>query len=255
MTSTSSFYRFHTYAALAALLSLTSIGCGSKGTDEEGEAGATGSGATGGSASGGSGGSSGSGGTSGTGATSTAIEEWNFDEDLEGWDVLRVTGGSTPESLAAATTAEWSGDEGYDDVPGSVKMTIPFDDIEQSVVLFITTPTDHQDMTGRKMEVRVKLGEGLTDDASNPGGAQPFAKGGPDYVWAEGGWQNLGPEQAGAWVVAQIVFEEPGNMTAFDMGYDPTQVMEFGVKIGTGSLATDYHEATVYIDAIRILEN
>lgn len=237
--------------SLVAALSLASVGCGSKGTDEEGgEGGDSSSGATGGTS--GSGGSSGKGGSSGSGA-SPAVHEWNFDEDLEGW---ALHSDAKPASLAGETTLEWSDEEGEGDVVGSAKLTIPFTGQEDYVLLSFNVPSDIADMSGLRLEVRTMLAEGLTDDTMNPGGAQPFAKGGEAYVWAQGSWTNLGVNERGLFITAPLTFDLPTNdeATAPLDGYDPANIREFGVKIGTGGSGTDYHEAVVYIDSVRVVQ-
>lgn len=234
--------------SLVAVLSLASAGCGSKGTDEEGGGG-------GDSSSGATGGTSGSGGSSGKGGSSSGtvvVHEWNFDEDLEDWSIHST---SDPATLAGETTLEWSDEEGEGDVVGSAKMTIPFSGVENSVLLSYNVPADIADMSGLRFEARVMLSSGLTDDSMNPGGAQPFAKGGENFVWAQGNWTNLGVDEKGVFITAPLTFDTPTNDDSAPLdGYDPANIREFGVKIGTGSLATDYHEAIVYVDYIRVVQ-
>jgi hypothetical protein len=233
--------------SLVAALSMASVGCGSKGTDDEGGEGGESSGATGGTS--GSGGSSGKGGSSGA----TVIHEWNFDTDLEEWT---IHSSSEPAALAGDTVLEWSDEEGAGDVVGSAKVTIPFDGIEQYVLLSLNVPSDIADMSGLRFEARVMLAMGLTDDPNNPGGAQPFAKGGENFVWAQGNWANIGADEKGAFINAPLTFDSPTNdeATAPLEGYDPANIREFGVKLGTGSNGTDYHEAVIYVDYVRVVQ-
>jgi hypothetical protein len=235
--------------SLVAALALATVGCGTKGTDEEGgEGGEPSSGATGGTS--GSGGSSGKGGSS-TGPT--VVQEWNFDTDLEDWT---IHASSEPATLAGESTLEWSDEEGVGDVVGSAKLTIPFDGVEDYVLLSYNVPADIADMSGLRFEARVMLAMGLTADANNPGGAQPFAKGGEAFVWAQGNWTNIGVDELGAFITAPLTFDTPTNdeTTAPLEGYDPANIREFGVKIGTGSNGTDYHEAVLYVDYIRVVQ-
>jgi hypothetical protein len=233
--------------SLVAALSIASVGCGTKGTDDEGGEGGESSGATGGTS--GSGGSSGKGGSSGA----TVIHEWNFDEGLEEWT---IHSSSEPAALAGDTVLEWSDEEGAGDVVGSAKLTIPFDGIEQYVLLSFNVPSDIADMSGLRFEARVMLAMGLTDDPNNPGGAQPFAKGGENFVWAQGNWANIGADEKGAFINAPLTFDSPTNdeATAPLEGYDPANIREFGVKLGTGSNGTDYHEAVIYVDYVRVVQ-
>lgn len=245
MIPTASFTTLPALASLAAALALASVGCGSKGTDEEGQ---------GGESSGATGGTSGSGGSSGKGGSGpTVVHQWNFDTDLEDWTIHSA---SEPVALAGDSVLEWSDEEGAGDVKGSAKLTIPFDGTEQYVLLSFDVPSDIADMSGLRFEARVMLSAGLTADPSNPGGAQPFAKGGENFVWAQGNWTNIGADELGAFITAPLTFDSPTNdeATAPLDGYDPADIREFGVKFGTGSNGTDYHEAVIYVDYVRVVQ-
>lgn len=229
------------FASIASILvlSLNSLACGSKGTDEEGgEGGETSSGATGGTS------SAGKGGSGGTGAsTAEPIVEYNFDEDAEGWAIVMGTGASTPAELQTEATLEWVSDEG-----GALKVTIPFTDELQSLGISISVPEGIRDMTGRTLEVRAKLVEGLTDDGSKPGGIQPFGKSGEAYIWAQGAWTNIGGDMP-IWLQPSLVFETPDGS---DPGYDFTDIREVGVKFGTGTGTVVSTDAVLLVDWIRI---
>lgn len=248
MTPTASFTTRPALVSLVLALSIASAGCGAKGSDEDGGEGGESSGATGG--------TSGSGGSSGKGGSNngpTVIHEWNFDEGLEDWAIHSA---SEPVALAGDTLLEWSDEEGAGETRGSAKVTIPFDGIEQYVLLSFNVPSDIADMSGLRFEARVMLASGLTDDPTNPGGAQPFAKGGENFVWAQGNWTNIGADEKGAFITAPLTFDSPTNdeATAPLEGYDPANIREFGVKLGTGSNGTDYHEAVVYVDYVRVVQ-
>ena len=116
-------------------------------------------------------------------------------------------------------------------------------------------PADVADMSGLRFEARGRQAMGLTADPNNPGGAQPFAKGGENFVWAQGNWTNIGADELGAFITAPLTFDTPTNDASAPLdGYDPANIREFGVKIGTGSNGTDYHEAIVYVDYVRVVQ-
>ncbi len=226
------------YAGVA-IFALQSLACSDKGDSEPSS---DGSGATGGS---GAGGSGGSGGTSST----PPVAQFNFDADEEGWAVLEGDGASMPASLQTDTTVEFSDAEG-NPAPGSLKVTVPFTGAEEQVSIALNVPDGETwDYTGKKLSFKVMLESGLTEDTMNPGGVRAFAKGGPDWTWAAGTWNNAGAEEIGKWLTPTIDFTNPSESNE---GYLSTDVRQIGIQINTGGLGETYTTAVVYIDTATV---
>lgn len=208
-----------------------------------GKGGGTGgsAGSTGGSAgSGGSSGSAGSGGTAGQSFTRV----WNFAADVEGWTTVY----SEPISVRIDPTHVT--DDGSPE-PGSLGLvSIPFSAREQKlqVGVELAAPVD---LTGKVVTAKVKLVSGLTASAQEPAGAKLYTKSSQGFVWADGGWTNLVP---GEWVT--VKYDPAASSffidTANDAGaYNPAQVRQIGLELGTGSSATNaWTTGTIRIDTV-----
>ncbi len=231
-----------------------SLACSSKGSDDPASTGSGASTSAGGSAgtattAGTAGIASGGGGDSGSGGTATTVMpalEFAFAADLENWGILTGMGASSPDEMQQNTSVDWDGAEGQPEL-GSMKISVPFSDVDQSVAVQVET-AEPMDFSGKKLTFKALLESGLSEDPTTPGGVRAFAKGG-EWVWAEGTWKNIGVDELGTWVSATLDFSDPAGSEA---GYDATMIRQVGIQILTGSMGTTYGPAVLYIDAITV---
>jgi len=246
----------------ASLLALWAAGCSSGEGDGEGAGGATGSG-----------GDEATGGDEPTGGEPGATEEvlQDFDTGDGGISILDYDGdevdgiqyvntgsehdrselmGLDPD---VAPTARWSGDiDGYDDEPGVVVVTAPFNGFNQSVDLewHFDTP---QDLSGKYLLARVLILDdgGYVQGTGAAGGGHVFAKSGEAWDYADGTWTTLKQDDYGSWVEMEFDLDNPSYAVS---GFDPTVVQGYGLQISTGGAVgdTDPTPATIYIDQVAI---
>jgi hypothetical protein len=166
-----------------------------------------------------------------------------FDADVENWAITY----SEPEGLMTDSQIAHNAAEG-DPAAGCLEVTVPYTAAEQK--LFVSyTPATPLNMTGTTITAMVQLAAGLTTDPSAPGGAKLYVKTGDDYVWADGGWNNL--ETAGAWLLITLDVSNPSGYIA-STDYDPSDVRELGIEFDTNTTAAlDYSTATIYIDTVE----
>jgi len=272
------------YVGLAAsLLALSSSGCSSGEGDGEGAGGATGSGgdeATGGDsgdaggAEGDTGGAEGdTGGEPGTGGDAgdaeVALQEFkngdggveilSYDGDVADGIQYVNTGSEHDRSELmgldpdVAPTATWSGDiDGFDDEPGVVVVTAPFNGYNQSVDLewHFDTP---QDLSGKYLIARVLILDdgGYVQGTGAAGGGHVFAKSGEAWDYADGTWTTLEQKDYGTWVELEFDLDNPSYAVS---GFDPTVIQGYGLQISTGGAIgdTDPTPATIYVDQITL---
>jgi len=208
---------------------------GSAGTP--GTAGASSPGAAGASSSGSAGttgvagstatGTAGGGGTSATTNTDPATFAYLYNSSVEGWVLNNYADGgranladpaqaSTPAPTIAVDTAVGNPDA------GSLKVTAHFTDWKQYVdaVINVSPP---KTLTGRVLRARVRLTSG-----SFGGGAQIHAGTGSSYRFAAGAWTTM---TVGNWTELAI---ELDAARAADAMFDPSMVVQIGVKFDTG---------------------
>jgi hypothetical protein len=207
-----------------------------------------GSGSAGSNAAGSAGSLSGASGSAGTaGASGEVLMEWTFDTELEGWALAP----SQPLFESTLLTFDATAPDGT--TAGCARLEVPFDGQDQ--VALIEVPIPPTDLWQARLEARVMLGAGLTDDPMNPGGVQPYAWSGGGSVLAHGTWSNLGPDERGHWVNAALLFADPVDDPWLLEFYNPSDIDVVGLRFSTGSIGTDYRPAVFCIDWIRIVRH
>ncbi len=182
------------------------------------------------------------------GSSSTTLLSYTFDSNTQGWSILMGSGASTPAGLQSSSGLVWANDQG-DPSPGALKLSIPFDSINEFTAVSIDVGgSSPLNLSGKTLSVRVRLASGLSSDPSHPGGVKAYAKGGSGWAWANGPWSNTGADQLGSWHIATLALSSPDYQ---DAGYTATDVREIGVQVCTAG-AGNAAPAVIYIDSVVI---
>jgi hypothetical protein len=202
---------------------------GAAGSDSTGAAGSSSSGTAGADSTGAAGsdstGAAGTTGAAGSGSPGPATFAYTFDTSIQAWELNKYADANRknladPASGSTPTLA-WDGSTG-DPTPGSLKATATFTDWKQFVDAMINlTPT--KSIPGRVLRVRVRLVSGKFT-----GGAQIHANTGSSYRYAAGTWTTIA---SGQWVELTLDLDAAH---AADSAFDPTMVVQVGVKFDTG---------------------
>jgi len=168
-------------------------------------------------------------------------QAWTFDASTEGWSILEST---SSQDVLGSTGSVWSLAEGQPEA-GSVRLDVPFDATEQQVAYGYRFGSP-RDLTGRVLSVWVLLASGFNVSPNEPGGAQVYAFSGDEWIWANGPWFML--QNEGEWTQGVLDIDAP--LTEFD-GFDPTDIREIGVMIGTGTVG-EHVPAIFYVDTCEL---
>lgn len=245
----------------SAALGLTAAACGSSSSSGGvgGAAGAADAGHDAGSGGKGMGGNRGMGGAQGGAAGNPAcnsakyMHTSTFGAILDGWVVAT---NSTPGSLApipgpdgstaSGTIVEIDNTDGMPKTPvlGSVKLTIPFDGVNQTL-LFAQNMTS-LNMAGETVTAQVKLNSGLNVGPVNVGTARLVLKTTGAYNYAPG--NSIPLDSSADW---QQISIDVSNPPMPPVGYDPCDVREIDIEIATGGSGT-YTTAVMHIDTIAV---
>jgi len=210
-------------------------------------------GGMGGSTSTGSGGSSGNndggGGSSPSGIVGSPIA--TFDTTVEGFildnyhdKAPKVNLGDPMSGLNVTPTIAWDGSDG-NPMPGSLKVMAPYSDANQYVLAQRDYGTSNpQNWLGKTLHVRIKV-----TDGTFKGGAQVFVKTGTAFVFG-GTYTNLAMTKN--WQEVTLSLATAMSPMTHDPGFDPTQVIQFGVELNTGSAGTGSTPVTFNIDSFSV---
>jgi hypothetical protein len=130
---------------------------------------------------------------------------------------------------------------------GSVEIMAPFSGANQYVDFQNTTmfgTARPQNWMGGTLHVRVKV-----DGGSFVGIAQPYVDTGMGYVF---GGQSTNYPKGNDWQEFTVNVNKPTNPTTPNAGYDPTQVIAFGIQISSGSAGGSQAPVTFHIDSFSI---
>jgi hypothetical protein len=167
-------------------------------------------------------------------------QAWTFDSSTEGWSILLAS----PEDFVDSTGAVWSLAEGQPDA-GAVRLDVPFTATGQQVSYGLRFDNP-RDLTGRVLAVWVLLANGFNLSPSEPGGGQVYAFSGDGWIWANGPWFMLQNQRG--WTQGVLDIDAPE--TVYE-GFDPTDIREIGVMIGTGTVG-EHVAAIVYLDTFEL---
>jgi hypothetical protein len=163
---------------------------------------------------------------------------YSFDSGTEGWTLYATS----PERLESNTDVRYDSQNG-DKTPGALRLSAPFDGSNQKIEVQATfNPID---LRGRTIVARVRLGSGLSADATNPGGIKLFVKTGASFNYASGAWAYLRPGEG--WVDVTFDCDAPVLVPS---EFDASQVRQLGVELRTFTETTQVSPAVVYLDAV-----
>jgi hypothetical protein len=237
------------FAATAATCTLLAQASSSSGGSSSGSGGSSGSN----SSSGSSGGGGDGGGNSPIVGCPLATFDTNAGGGQEGISINAYHDTGTTTNLADPTqmfpmqpTIAWDGTIGNPS-PGSLTVVVPYTGANQYVdlqnaALFGTAHP--QDWTGAKMHVRVKA------DGSFVGGVQPYVITTSGYVFG-GSHTNFtsGVPVGNSWRDFTVNVSSPVTSNA---GYDPKQVIIFGLQLTSDQAGASQRTATFHIDSISV---
>jgi hypothetical protein len=173
-----------------------------------------------------------------------------FGAIFDSWDVAN----NSSDGLAPMTSADGSFTGGTlreldlndgDPTKGSVKLTIPFTTVNQT--LLFARLYAGVNMTGMTVTARVKLDSGLITGPSDIGQAFLALKSTSVYLYGSGPDVTLDP--SGGWTTISASADFPSANT--QPGYTACDIREIDVVIQTGATG-NYRQAVVHIDTISI---
>jgi hypothetical protein len=150
-----------------------------------------------------------------------------FDKNTQGFT---VAANGHPDG-AATPTLTWDGTTGQPASPaGSIETTLPFNNYVQSYFIQSSVqPT--ADLSGKTLHANVMLDKVDGGASSIPGGYVQLFVQSNGYKFAQGAGAGL---TAGQWTALTMTVSTPNGTPA--TGYDPTQIIQVGVQIGTGGM-------------------
>ena len=163
---------------------------------------------------------------------------FTFDADVQGWELYATS----PERLESTTRVRYDAQNG-DKSPGVLVMEAPFDSSNQKIE--VQGNVNSTDMRHRTIRARVRLGSGLSSDATYPGGIKLFAKAGATYGYASGPWTYLRPGEG--WVDVTLDCDSP---VLVPDEFDASQVRQIGAELRVFNETTNVSRATVYLDSV-----
>jgi hypothetical protein len=167
---------------------------------------------------------------------------YGFEAGSEGW-AARAVAGSRAFKQAKASTEQAKQDK------ASLRLDteLAADDIEKSQgEAFVKLPTP-VDLMGKKITAAVFAGAGAAGDDAKPNGFQLFAKDERSQS-VYGAWHNVREEE---WMELELLLagtEPTGGY--MDSEFDPHQVVEVGIKMGTGQGSGSTFTGPVYVDEV-----
>lgn len=122
-------------------------------------------------------------------------------------------------------------------------------DLKQGMA-FVMVPGD---MAGRTISAQVWCPDGAQGDVSNPNGIQLFVKD-QNFRSQFSSWRNIGTSiPVNEWVEIQLTPSEtnsPGGYT--DSGFDPSEIMIAGIKLGAGTGSQVPFQGSCYLDSVSL---
>jgi hypothetical protein len=147
-----------------------------------------------------------------------------------------MSGASPPPMLSVDT------DVGNPEAP-SLRLTAPYSGARQYVdIQRVLGTTNIQNWSGRTLRVRVRLTEG-----TSTGGIQLYVKTTSAYVFG-GSFTNFAMGSS-SWQEFMLDIDNP---TTRITGYDPSQVISFGLQLNSGDGGAGSRPVTFHIDSFSI---
>jgi len=126
--------------------------------------------------------------------------------------------------------------------PGSLKVVAPYTGANQYVDIQKSMTNSPQDWRGKTLHVRLKVADG-----TYPGGAQVYVITVPNQYVFGGTFTNVAKNNN--WQEFTVNVDAPMTQNS---GYDPSQIIEVGVQLNTGSAGGSATTVTFNIDSFSI---
>lgn len=171
---------------------------------------------------------------------------YDFESGTDGWTFQDYTDSQAISAVAQSSVQAKSGSYS---LMGTAHLVPGDANYSKGEVLVNRTAANTLNLNGLQTSVSVFGPTGAAgSNPSSPNGWQVFFK---DANWLSwyGPWTNM---TVNAWQTLSVT---PGVTTpAFvDSGFDPTQIMVMGVKLGTGGLSTGTYDGAVYVDQFSVV--
>jgi hypothetical protein len=108
-------------------------------------------------------------------------------------------------------------------------------------------PLDLRDCT---ITILVYVPTGAIGDPSSPNGLQVFVKD-SDFRSEYGTWRDIKPDKQDQWIEVQLPVSATEPIGGYmDKGFDPSQIIIVGVKMGAGGKSEAKYDRPIYIDSV-----
>lgn len=171
---------------------------------------------------------------------------YDFETGVEGWTFQDYT---DSQAISAVAQSNVQAKSGSYSLMGTAHLVPGDANYSKGEVLVNRTAANALNLQGLQASVSVFGPTGAAGtNPSSPNGWQMFFK---DVAWKSwyGPWTNM---TVNAWQALSVT---PGVTTpAFvDSGFDPTQIMVMGVKLGTGGSSTGTYDGAIYVDQYNVV--
>jgi hypothetical protein len=171
---------------------------------------------------------------------------YDFETGVEGWTFQDYT---DSQAISAVAQSNVKAKSGSYSLMGTAHLVPGDANYSKGEMLVNRTAANALNLNGLQASVSVYGPTGAAGtNPSSPNGWQMFFK---DVTWKSwyGPWTNMA---VNAW---QTLAVTPGVTTpAFvDSGFDTTQIMAMGVKLGTGGSSTGTYDGAVYLDQYNVV--
>lgn len=180
--------------------------------------------------------------------------KYNFEEGAMGWQERQEE--HSRAVVDVFRTAERSYEEQYS---LALKMNLVANDPDdqlrkgEAYVDMTSSPPESgedapMDLTNREITARFWAPRGAQGDLNNSNGVQLFVKD-EDYLSHYGEWQNIAEER---WMeltlIVGLVAPDNGEIQP---GFDPSRIVEIGIKVTGGEGSTATYDGLVFLDAVK----
>ncbi len=171
---------------------------------------------------------------------------YDFESGSEGWTYQDYT---DSQAITAAAQSGAQSKSGSYSLMGTTHLVPGNANYSKGEVLVTRTQADKLDLNGVTASVSVYGPTGAAGtNPSSPNGWQMFFKDVNYKAWY-GPWSNM-VENSWTTLSSTIGTTTPAFV---DSGFDPTQIVTLGVKIGTGGSSTGTYDGAIYVDDYTVV--
>ncbi|MDP3786542.1 MAG: PEP-CTERM sorting domain-containing protein [Candidatus Omnitrophota bacterium] len=163
---------------------------------------------------------------------------YDFESGTQGWTTSVWPGDHYMTAVAQSTPPQPAHGGTY-----SLKGTITILIAKKSGQALVD-PVSPLDLTGQLLTAFAYAPTGMGGTLSAPNGFSLFVKTGAGWVWADNGWNNIGPANENTWMQLNL------NMTGIANAND---VREIGVKFGAAGGMVGTLSGNVYVDDVQAI--